>query len=55
MNIILVERAGISSSYQDTGRLNLQYIGIVQGGCIDEDNFLLCNAMQSCKIILMKD
>jgi len=45
MNIILVERAGISSSYQDMGRLNLQYIGIVQGGCIDEDNFLLCNAI----------
>ena len=45
MTALIVERSGISSSFQDMGRLNLQYLGIVQGGCIDQENFLLGNAI----------
>ena len=38
-------RDGISSSFQDLGRFNVQYLGIGPSGCMDETNFRLCNAI----------
>ena len=42
---IKILREGISSSFQDLGRYNVQYLGIGPSGCMDDDNFKLCNAI----------
>ena len=38
-----VLRAGVNTTYQDKGRFGLQHFGIVAGGCMDQESFLLSN------------
>ena len=42
---IKILREGISTSFQDLGRYNVQYLGIGPSGCMDDDNFRICNAI----------
>ena len=42
---IKIERSGVSTSYQDLGRILVQYLGIVEGGSIDQSSSKICNAI----------
>ena len=42
---IKIERSGVSTSYQDLGRISVQYLGIVEGGSIDQSSSKICNAI----------
>lgn len=42
---VKIERAGVSTTYQDQGRTFVQYLGIVEGGSIDRANSKICNAI----------
>ena len=45
INFFEVERAGINTTFQDTGRKNLNHIGIPISGAMDKRNFLLANKL----------
>ena len=40
-----VLRSGINTTYQDEGRFGLQHFGIPAGGCMDNESFLIANAL----------
>ena len=42
---IKIERSGVSTSYQDLGRISVQFLGIVEGGSIDQSSSKICNAI----------
>ncbi len=43
--IIEILRPGIATSFQDKGREHVQYLGVVEGGAADLDNYNLCNSI----------
>ena len=45
INFFEIERAGISTTFQDNGRKNLNHIGIPISGAMDQRNYILANAM----------
>ncbi len=44
-NYFKIKRAGINTTFQDNGRINLNHIGIPIGGAMDKRNFILANAL----------
>ena len=42
---IEILRSGIATSFQDKGREHVQYLGIVESGAADLDNYNLCNSI----------
>ena len=44
-NYFEIIRAGINSTFQDTGRKNLCHIGIPFSGAMDNRNYLLANKL----------
>jgi antagonist of KipI len=40
-----VLRPGINTTYQDKGRFGLQHLGLPPGGCMDNESFLIANAL----------
>ena len=44
-NFFEVERAGINTTFQDSGRKNFNHIGIPVSGVMDKRNYILANAI----------
>ncbi len=44
-NFFKVLRSGINTTYQDGGRFGLQHFGIPASGCMDNESFLIANAL----------
>jgi len=44
-NFFEVLRPGINTTYQDTGRFDMQHLGVPPGGCMDKKSFLVANAI----------
>ena len=49
-NFFKVLRPGINTTYQDEGRFGLQHFGLPPGGCMDQESFLIANALVGNKI-----
>ena len=49
-NFFKVLRPGINTTYQDEGRFGLQHFGLPPGGCMDQESFLISNALVGNKI-----
>ena len=45
VNFFEVERAGINTTFQDSGRKNFNHIGIPVSGVMDKRNYILANAL----------
>ena len=45
INFFEVERAGINTTFQDSGRKNFNHIGIPISGVMDRRNYILANAI----------
>ena len=45
INFFEVERAGINTTFQDSGRKNFNHIGIPVSGVMDRRNYILANAL----------
>ena len=45
VNFFEVERAGINTTFQDSGRTNFNHIGIPISGVMDRRNYILANAL----------
>ena len=43
-------RAGINTTFQDMGRINLNHVGIHQGGAMDNRNYRIANSILGNKI-----
>ena len=44
-NFFKVLRPGTNTTYQDEGRFGLQHFGLPPGGCMDQESFLIANAL----------
>ena len=44
-NFFKVLRAGINTTYQDEGRFGMQHLGLPPSGCMDNQSFLVANAV----------
>ena len=49
-NYFKIKRAGINTTFQDNGRVNLNHIGVPISGVMDKRNFMLANALLKNKI-----
>ena len=45
LNYFEVKRAGINTTFQDNGRINLNHLGIPESGAMDKRNYILANAL----------
>ena len=44
-NYFEVLRSGINTTYQDKGRFHMQHFGVAPGGCMDQESFMIGNAL----------